>query len=74
MGDEPKVRAVVPERDVTTGAYCAEWCGAKGWVSGAVYVAAPCPAHRERAYCVRLGAVCYPPRDFQLTGRMGERS
>jgi hypothetical protein len=57
----------------TSGEYRATWWSAQGQVSGTVYVKVKCPAHQaEYPYCVMLGPMCYPPREFRLIARIEE--
>jgi hypothetical protein len=54
-----------------SGEYRATWRSSTGQVSGTVYVKVNCPAHKQcYQYCVMLGTICYPPRDFRLIGRI----
>ena len=63
---------MIQEKDVKeSGEYRATWRSSTGQVSGSVYVKVGCPAHKQvYQYCVRLGTICYPPRDFRLTARI----
>jgi hypothetical protein len=57
----------------TPGDYRASWTSPSGQVTGTVYVKVGCPVHQaEHPYCVMLGPICYPPRDFQLIARIEE--
>ena len=54
-----------------SGEYRATWRSSRGQVSGTVFVKFNCPAHKQfYPYCVMLGPICYPPRDFRLIARI----
>jgi hypothetical protein len=63
---------MIERQDISqSGEYRATWSSSNGQVSGTVYVKLGCPAHKSLyPYCVMLGPICYPPRDFQLIARI----
>ena len=46
----------------------------RGWTRIAVVRVPNCPAHKDRPVCLRLGAVCYPERDFRVGSEITEEA
>jgi hypothetical protein len=65
---------MIEAKEITeSGEYRATWRSSSGEVSGTVFVKFHCPAHKQvYPYCVMLGPICYPPRDFKLIARIEE--
>jgi hypothetical protein len=62
---------IEPKDILESGEYRATWHSSSGQVSGTVYVKLGCPVHKHfYPYCVLLGPICYPPREFQLIARI----
>ncbi len=63
---------MIKSKDISrSGEYRATWSSSNGQVAGTVYVKVNCPVHQSLyPYCVMLGPMCYPPRDFQLMARI----